>query len=239
MSAGEVQCGRSPPSSPCSGVFTTGGVLSVSVKLLESGPASGGTAGQENCFLRLRGWFQARQDDGGDVVPAPRPRGDGPCRMPEDGTSRACRPRRRARPGRLLPAPAGMDLAWATRESFSSATPRARGDGPIYVAPVTGANACSPHPQGWAPDPHVIGVVAHLLPTRAGMDPQRGITHSAVPSAPRSRGDGPAGLDVIFTARLCSPCSRGWPREDVLAVHEDRRLPACAGIGPPTRAGRR
>ena len=118
---------------------------------------------------------------------APRARGDGPSNLPGIGSLSVCSPRPRGwspvgqfahRPGRLLPAPAGMVPPPRRRHSPQEAAPRARGDGPPAQLARATVIHCSPRPRGWSRPDGALRDVLDLLPAPAGMVPRR----SASPS---------------------------------------------------------
>ncbi len=118
-----------------------------------------GASGQMGCSPRPRGWTRALRQRGehvtllpapagmdpspkrtaGGYLPAPRARGDGPCRLCTAPAWQCCSPRPRGwthlpgpRPGRilLLPAPPGMDPSSTSSTHGCCTAPRACGNGP-------------------------------------------------------------------------------------------------------------
>jgi hypothetical protein len=118
--------------------------------------------------------------------------------------------------GGLLPAPAGMVPCRRTSGSACSSAPRTRGDGPGTPGPGTLVLSCSPHPRGWSPGHPASDRAGALLPAPAGMVPRRRSWRGPIPSAPRTRGDGPfkaaprpaRGPLLPAPARMV-PCRRG------------------------------
>ncbi len=175
------------------------------------------------------------------TAPALRTRGDGP--GPGRGASwnPDCSPHPRgwpldpirgSRPGRLLPAPAGMAPGPPATPAPPQPAPRTRGDGPRPRRTACRACFCSPHPRGW-PRQNRDDLHRHaLLPAPAGMAPMRGTTAAARSSAPRTRGDGPSPVRVARSTVACSPHPRGWPLARGGAVGARTLLPAPAGMAP-------
>ncbi len=172
---------------------------------------------------------------------APRTRGDGPAARSSARCDGSCSPHPRgwpldpirgSRPGRLLPAPAGMAPMRGTTAAARSSAPRTRGDGP---GPGRGASwnpDCSPHPRGWPPAAAdgLPGLL--LLPAPAGMAPAKPRRPTSSRTAPRTRGDGPSPVRVARSTVACSPHPRGWPLARGGAVGARTLLPAPAGMAP-------
>ncbi len=178
-------------------------------------------------------------------LPAPRTRGDGPraglggmigfdCSPhPRDGPSVYAK----RVPKDLLPAPAGMVPRGPWPTSRARTAPRTRGDGPITQAVIFGAGLCSPHPRGWSLDELGRRDERALLPAPAGMVPTGRLpSRAARPApAPRTRGGGPWGFEVVVVLKNCSPHPRGWSHSPRRAAPHGRLLPAPARDGPLTR----
>ncbi len=158
-------------------------------------------------------------------LPAPRTRGDGP----------------RAGLGGMIgfdcsPHPRGWSLRLCEARSQGPA-PRTRGDGPARTVAYIPREDCSPHPRGWS---HHAGRDLRrgpLLPAPAGMVPTGRLpSRAARPApAPRTRGGGPWGFEVVVVLKNCSPHPRGWSHSPRRAAPHGRLLPAPARDGPLTR----
>ncbi len=193
------------------------------------------------CSPHPRGWSPRGSSPSSAAGSAPRTRGDGPnARHPVDAWA-SCSPhprgwspaRPRTRPkATLLPAPAGMVPACPGSWFPLSAAPRTRGDGPSRSDAQDQALTCSPHPRGWSRLLAVLGQAQFLLPAPAGMVPGRRTRPKPVPTAPRTRGDGPIGEGYAREIFGCSPHPRGWSPDRTLRVKIIDLLPAPAGMVP-------
>ena len=174
--------------------------------------------------------------------PAPRTRGDGPVLGGAGGVLAGCSPHPRgwSDAGRLgigylvlLPAPAGMVPRFSACSAAVRPAPRTRGDGPVAIRELLSLTDCSPHPRGWSQDDRRAGVRRTLLPAPAGMVPNSGSTPPISATAPRTRGDGPAGALPPASAPGCSPHPRGWSHRRLVQGGMTWLLPAPAGMVPP------
>ncbi len=137
----------------------------------------------------------------------------------------------------LLPAPAGLVPSSPAPSRACSTAPRTRGVGPSSSPGATIAGFCSPHPRGWSHGLLLRGGRQRLLPAPAGLVPSSPAGRTARPSAPRTRGVGPATSQRAMKSSSCSPHPRGWsqpvsPRRDPAVL-----LPAPAGLVPPRLPG--
>ncbi|SEM21231.1 hypothetical protein SAMN05414137_120182 [Streptacidiphilus jiangxiensis] len=150
---------------------------------------------------------------------APRARGDGPGRRAHRSPANHCSPR-----------PRGWSLGDQLGERVVLAAPRARGDGPRQAYENGFRLTCSPRPRGWSRRPGRRGGAVTLLPAPAGMVPATWASTRAAATAPRARGNGPAGESPGALQVGCSPRPRGWSPL-VTAQHRDvLLLPAPAGM---------
>ncbi len=138
----------------------------------------------------------------------------------------------------LLPAHAGMFPGLAIDGALRLTAPRARGDVPDCETLQALAEGCSPRTRGCSLVTHVRQLELVLLPAHAGMFP-RGTPGTASPStAPRARGDVPAGQVEGGASVGCSPRTRGCSPERDTGALADLLLPAHAGMFPgPSRRG--
>ena len=178
------------------------------------------------------------------AVPArgiPRTRGDGPSRRRalwrggEDSPhTRGWTPQFRgavvAVPG--FPAHAGMDpRRRATREP-SCRIPRTRGDGPIGGTLRLCLRGDSPHTRGWTRNAWHRTGQGRGFPAHAGMEPLDAHSHPVRGRIPRTRGDGPAEVDMPSYRLVDSPHTRGWTPAAGRPGHGDDGFPAHAGMDP-------
>ncbi|MGY4280744.1 hypothetical protein ACVILE_006924 [Streptomyces sp. M18.1] len=175
---------------------------------------------------------------------APRTRGDGPDRPGDPNLRQRCSPhprgwsllaQLRADRRSLLPAPAGMVRRPTPERTPPRSAPRTRGDGPAPVAGRGVSHSCSPHPRGWSRRCGRTAEQRPLLPAPAGMVPRSCPCGARTPTAPRTRGDGPAAPGPRSLARCCSPHPRGWSLGVVPGLLLFRLLPAPAGMVPAPR----
>ncbi len=110
-----------------------------------------------------------------------------------------------------------MGPARRSRPRGRSGLPRARGDGPDYVAGF-GMGA-------WASPAHV-----GMAPRARGDGPDIKALRRQVIEAPRTRGDGPAARRRDEETRLAPPHARGWPLAGAEAVERVTGSPTHAGV---------
>ena len=148
----------------------------------------------------------------------PRPRGDGPMKLPQHVV------------GDLgFPAHAGMDPQTASPHWPRSGFPRPRGDGPQSGSSLSRSAWVSPPTRGWTHNLLGLTRPGRGFPAHAGMDP---IIRSSVSSGrrfPRPRGDGPVSFSGGGGSGAVSPPTRGWTR--IPGQHR------CGGPGFPAHAG--
>ena len=149
----------------------------------------------------------------------PRTRGDGPAAQAVQSSS-----------GHVFPAHAGMDRNAPGPGGENAGVPRTRGDGPPSWWPLAAAAACSPHTRGWTADGAGDPISAAVFPAHAGMDRNRHAERSGDLSVPRTRGDGPYGVRLVFHRPGCSPHTRGWTGRGVGNGHHPCVFPAHAGM---------
>ena len=169
----------------------------------------------------------------GDGPPPPSPRRPSPADSPR---SRGWTLVGRAAPqvGRGFPALAGMDPRRSRRSTGRPGIPRARGDGPRYVADGVLHRQDSPRSRGWTRRPR-RGLGAGVgFPALAGMDPPRSARHGQPEWIPRARGDGPSIGRVCPCTVEDSPRSRGWTVDGVTQKGQIDGFPALAGMDPMT-----
>ncbi len=178
---------------------------------------------------------------------APRTRGDGPMLLATRRMWFSCSPHPRGwspsvppPAGRLglLPAPAGMVPGELTARPPHPPAPRTRGDGPRPNRLIPQPPVCSPHPRGWSQGHGAAAPGPDLLPAPAGMVPRRRRPSRTLPSAPRTRGDGPPAEAAHPRPVVCSPHPRGWSRADDHGQEAAHLLPAPAGMVPAPGADR-
>ena len=149
------------------------------------------------------------------AVPAhrrlPRTRGDGPC----------CDSRQQS-------------------QDFSIRLPRTRGDGPATISQRVrvAATSASPHTRGWTRGTADFGPVRGIVgfPAHAGMDPPPARRRWRRRWLPRTRGDGPTTLTIVYRDDRASPHTRGWTH---VHRHPDGHadgFPAHAGMDPRATA---
>ncbi len=177
----------------------------------------------------------------------PRPRGDGPLIWPTATYPDAFSPPTRGWPASTLrqalnplvfPAHAGMARFSSLGDAQSGSFPRPRGDGPIYLRLTYTGTAFSPPTRGWPAPPFRVGLCGVVFPAHAGMARSRNHFHHAGDGFPRPRGDGPARLSRLETARLFSPPTRGWPVRHRQRRHHRQVFPAHAGMARRTGCSR-
>ncbi len=173
----------------------------------------------------------------------PRSRGDGPARdFPRcvssvappltRGWTRICI---RIRCGRFgSPAHAGMDPAHLASLTPAGWLPRSRGDGPAGGIAITGNVTAPPLTRGWTLQPTIWRTEGAGSPAHAGMDPRRPCRCARRTWLPRSRGDGPEGVQLTRKAAVAPPLTRGWTRAPGVAGRRGRGSPAHAGMDPRT-----
>ena len=177
----------------------------------------------------------------GSPVCFPRTRGDGPMqdssalagyRFPPHarGWTRCYQRGERWVP--VSPARAGMDPSGRSDRTGTTGFPRTRGDGPNPITAALASLAFPPHARGWTlhrvPAPGNAGV----SPARAGMDPGS-VSWRAIPLRfPRTRGDGPAWVDMYWGAESFPPHARGWTLSPSRTVSVTPVSPARAGMDP-------
>ena len=177
----------------------------------------------------------------------PRPRGDGPPRIPGPRLGDTRSPPARGWPagGRAgprlagaFPARAGMARDTGRRRNPGRRVPRPRGDGP-FIGCATGAwRRRSPPARGWPGGFDMAGEFVGAFPARAGMARPCADRGRAYDGVPRPRGDGPPGYRPSGCIPARSPPARGWPGGKPQIDHRARAFPARAGMARPP-AGRR
>ncbi len=150
---------------------------------------------------------------------APRQRGDGPS-MTSSPTATVA----------VLPASAGMVRGDSRDPPRHRCAPRQRGDGPSGRARRRPRRTCSPPARGWSWSPCRRHETPTVLPASAGMVRGRRPAAPDRASAPRQRGDGPAGPSHKGAASPCSPPARGWSVGVVYSAGCGVVLPASAGM---------
>src|SRR5690606_17133243 len=175
------------------------------------------------------------------TTPAPRTRGDGPATPRNRPDTCSCSPHARgwsptpARhdpSGRLLPARAGMVPGRHLLHPHEHPAPRTRGDGPAGDGTSPRGPPCSPHARGWSHGAEARARSDPLLPARAGMVPHRAPRAASIPTAPRTRGDGPSATARVSSSDSCSPHARGWSPHLAQVAEAVGLLPARAGMVP-------
>ena len=116
--------------------------------------------------------------------------------------------------------------------SASPRLPRTRGDGPLTGETPFVFNMASPHPRGWTLKRERPLGTSRGFPAPAGMDPSRVTRRSPSPGLPRTRGDGPGGLDTTGGQLRASPHPRGWTLGRVQVELAAVGFPAPAGMDP-------
>ena len=169
----------------------------------------------------------------------PRRRGDGPALRREIGDGLGFPPQARgwtgerrqaARPRKVSPAGAGMDLSSDSERTAAEGFPRRRGDGPRSSGLPYASSSFPPQARGWTPPPGTDRLPTRVSPAGAGMD-LRGI---AAPGAagrfPRRRGDGPPPIQPRNGRHPFPPQARGWTRRRWAAFAAAAVSPAGAGM---------
>jgi len=167
----------------------------------------------------------------------PRARGDGPMVTTTSIQRAWCSPHPRgwslgssafARPGWVLPAPAGMVPTARGNRDRGGGAPRTCGDGPSSGFDALSKKVCSPHLQGWSQvGVHPAGTDA-VLPAPAGMVPSARRRTGGRWRAPRTRGDSPVARTrrnfEVLTDQALWCCCFSWRacRSQVPAL-----IPAC------------
>ena len=127
---------------------------------------------------------------------------------------------------------AGMDPARAPPRRQATRIPRSRGDGPPSAMSLFVVVADSPLTRGWTPQGRRDGRCHPGFPAHAGMDRGGVHTRRGGRRIPRSRGDGPTGLDGRHARLEDSPLTRGWTGVARAADAARIGFPAHAGMDP-------
>ncbi len=170
---------------------------------------------------------------------SPHPR-DGPYMSPVGDDPRHCSRTRGMVPSRrtaastrgLLPrTPRGWSpLPRGGPAAGRSASPHPRGWSLHKTATFT-ASHCSPHPRGWSLSAEFHSLLDALLPAPAGMVPTGRRPRRGSRPAPRTRGDGPLGLDTLVPARLL-PAPAGMVPRPAPTPARHKPAPRTRGDGP-------
>src|ERR1019366_8215095 len=111
------------------------------------------------------------------------------------------------------PAHAGMDRFIFRWRKPLGWLPRTRGDGPGIGNTRAERQGAPPHTRGWTPYGQVGTRFPDGSPAHAGMDRSALTTLRAPTRLPRTRGDGPLGVDDVARADKAPPHTRGWTPE--------------------------
>ena len=113
--------------------------------------------------------------------------------------------------------------------------PRTRGDGPYADLFAFDTDRAPPHTRGWTRGDHLRGDDRFGSPAHAGMDPTSRTAQGWRWWLPRTRGDGPPGLDVARILREAPPHTRGWTFWSWAIPVAGMGSPAHAGMDPAAR----
>ena len=169
----------------------------------------------------------------------PRPRGDRPRPRPRWLPRRRSSPPARGSsvpayvdvpyPG-VLPARAGIVLAWRRLRRSVGCPPRPRGDRPDLVAGFIADAPSSPPARGSSSGAMTQAPPERVLPARAGIVRRRAATGRTRRSPPRPRGDRPIEAQTNGILDQSSPPARGSSARTCPHRSRSGVLPARAGI---------
>ena len=194
----------------------------------------------------LAGMDPAREDGHNAARSFPRTRGDGPrphsaerlhVGFPPHSRGWTPDPELHGGPGDVSPALAGMDPAPTGFTGRRIRFPRTRGDGPAVALRHWFLRTFPPHSRGWTAPLVAPGLVGHVSPALAGMDPQRSWTTGNRRRFPRTRGDGPGWGSDVGQVLEFPPHSRGWTPVRIVRRSIGLVSPALAGMDPHPRPG--
>ncbi len=136
----------------------------------------------------------------------------------------------------VVPARAGIFLAFSTVSVVGGSRPRTRGDLPRCLSAAAASLESSPHARGSSRDDEQVLTFGVVVPARAGIFRMHCISALLIQCRPRTRGDLPVTTSSVRFHCASSPHARGSSPPDRLSRRPGRVVPARAGIFPSTAA---
>ena len=132
-------------------------------------------------------------------------------------------------PERIIPALAGNTSSFAASSASASDHPRSRGEYPIKAIVCPAVTGSSPLSRGILDSTGSTCPTSRIIPALAGNTQRPRLRHQQRPDHPRSRGEYPRHMLIMFTFIGSSPLSRGIPPNSQQGCAPDRIIPALAG----------